>query len=218
FSGVIKSDSVKNATKDTLKQTTVIKPSSSDTIRYFEAFHHVRIFNDSVQSVCDSLFYSSEDSVFRMYNQPIVFSHKSQITGDTIYLYTKNQKADKIRVFENALIINKTNEQLFNQIGGRTINGYFKDGGFNYMRVKGSPAQSIFYPQDSDSAYTGMNKSKGDVIDIYFIENELNKIKFINDVDGTLYPMRQIPEEEKYLRGYKWHEGRRPKTKFELYE
>ena len=80
---------------------------------------------------------------------------------------------------------------MYNQIGGRTLNGYFMDGNIDYVRVKGSPAESIFYPQDDDSAYIGMNRSSGDVIDIYFVKKELNKVKFVNNVDGVLYPIRQ---------------------------
>lgn len=205
---------------DTLKKgdTMDVKVLKDTAIRFFQAFHHVRIFNDSVQSVCDSLFYSSEDSVFRLFYNPLVFSSNSQIAGDTIYMYTKNKKADRVYVFENGIIINETKEKLHNQVGGRTINGYFKDGTFDYMRVKGSPAESVYYPQDNDSAYVGLNRAKSDVIDVYFINKEVNKIKFINEVDGTLYPMRQIPEEQKFLKNHKWQDERRPKNKFELFE
>jgi hypothetical protein len=116
------------------------------------------------------------------------------------------------------MIVNKTNEKLYNQIAGRTLNGYFTDGIIDYVRVKGSPAESIFYPQDDDSAYIGMNRSSGDLIDIYFVKKELNKVKFVNDVDGVLYPMKQIPDEKKELRGFKWLDKRRPKNKLELFE
>ncbi len=204
--------------KDTLDKTTVINVSKDTAIRYFIAFHNVRIFNDSLQSVCDSLYYSSEDSIFRLFQEPLVFSNNSQISGDTIYMYTKNKKADRLYVFENGIIINKANEKMYNQIGGRTLNGYFKDGELDYMRVKGSPAESIFYPQDDDSAFIGMNRGKGDVIDIYFLNKEVNKVKFINQVDGTLFPIRQIPEDQKFLKNYKWQDKRRPKNKLELFE
>ncbi|HTB52519.1 MAG TPA: OstA-like protein [Ferruginibacter sp.] len=207
------------APNDRIKQPTVVAESSDNVVRYFQAFHNVRIFNDSVQSVADSLYYSAEDSIFRLFDHPIIFSHNTQITGDTIYLYTKDRTISRMYVFYNGLIINKTEEGLFNQISGRTINGYFKNDAFNYMRVKGSPAQSIFYPRsDKDSSYSGMNRCKGDAIDIYFINNQLNKVKFINDIDGTLYPMLQIPDDQKYLKGFKWLDARRPKSKFELYE
>lgn len=205
----VKNDSPAN--KNTLR-------NPGDTIRYFIAFHHVRIFNDSLQSVCDSLFYSSEDSIFRLYQHPLVFSNKSQIAGDTIYLYTKNKKAERIYVFENSILINQANERMYNQLAGRTLNGYFKNGELDYVRAKGSPAESVFYPQDEDSAYTGMNRSKGDLIDIYFINKEVNKVKFVNNVDGTLYPIRQIPEDQKFLKNYKWLDSRRPKNKLELFD
>ncbi len=200
------------------KKITHGKALKDTAIRYFEAFHHVRIFNDSVQAVCDSLFYSSEDSVFRLYQKPLLFNNKSQLAGDTIYMFTENKKAKRVYVFENGIVINKANDEMYNQMGGRTINGYFKDGSMDYIRVKGSPAESIFYPQDDDSAFIGMNRSKGDVIDVYFVDKAINKIKFINNVDGTLYPLRQRPEDQKYLKNFKWGESRRPKSKFELFE
>jgi hypothetical protein len=103
-------------------------------------------------------------------------------------------------------------------MAGKTINGYFKNGNIDYIRTKGSPAESIFYPQDDDSAYIGLNRSKGDVIDIIFTNKEINRIKFINDVDGTLYPMNQIPAAIKFLKNFKWQEEKRPKNKLELFE
>jgi lipopolysaccharide export system protein LptA len=225
-----KMDTGEPATEDTTKQEPVVKDAdqlqkdttiniSKDTvIRYFQAFHHVRIFSDSIQAVCDSLFYTSEDSVFRMYTEPLVFSNKSQIAGDTIFLYTKNKKAHRVFVFDKGIIVNSLGNNMFNQVGGRTLNGYFKDGELDYMRVKGSPAESVFYPQDDDSAYTGMNRCKGDVIDVYFEAKTVNKVKFVNDVDGALYPMNQIPEGEKRLTQFIWQDVRRPKNKLELFE
>lgn len=204
--------------QEAIKKDTSINISGDTTIRYFQAFHNVRIFNDSLQAVCDSLFYSSEDSVFRLYKDPLVFSSKSQISGDTIHLYTKNKKTERVYVFFNGMIINEINKKMYNQIGGRTLNGYFKDGGLDYMRIKGSPAESIFYPQDDDSAFTGMNRCKGDVIDVYFVDKAVNKVKFINDVDGILYPIKQIPEDKKLLHKFNWLDSRRPKNKLELFE
>jgi lipopolysaccharide export system protein LptA len=187
-------------------------------VRYFIAFHNVRIFNDSLQSVADSLYYSSEDSIFRLLKNPIVFSNNSQISGDTIFIYTKNKKADRLYVFDNGIIINKLNIRMYNQIAGRTLNGYFKNGELDYMRAKGLPAESIFYPQDEDSAFIGMNRSKGDLIDLYFKNKEINKVKFVKDVEGTFYPIRQIPEKQRLLNNFLWQEKRRPKNKFELFE
>ena len=205
----------------TLKQNDLTKNevNKKDTIiRFFIAFHNVKIFNDSLQSVADSLYYSTEDSIFRLFKNPLVFSNNSQIAGDTIYIYTKNQKADRLFVFDNGIIINKLNSRMYNQIAGRTLNGYFKNGELDYMRAKGFPAESIFYPQDDDSAFVGMNRSKGDIIDLYFKKKEINKVKFVNNVEGTLYPIRQIPEKQRLLKNFLWQDKRRPKNKLELFE
>ncbi len=189
-----------------------------DSIRYFLAFHNVRIFNDSIQAVSDSLFYSTEDSVFRLFQSPVVWNGKSQLSGDTMYLFTKNNKPDKLYVFNNALAINEDRENIYNQGGGRTLHAFFIEGKINYIRLKGSPAESIFYPKDADSAYVGMNRSSSDVIDVYFKNDEVIKILFVQDVNGVLYPMPQVPLDKKTLKGFDWQDRRRPKNYLELFE
>lgn len=205
--------------QDTLKGTKVISTNKADSsIRYFLAFHHVRIFNDSLQSVCDSLFYSAEDSAFRLFQNPVVWNGDSQVNGDTIFLFTKNRKPERFYVFEKGMVVNKSNNQFYNQVAGKTINGYFNDGVIDYVRVKGQKAESIYYVQDKDSAYVGMNRATGDVIDMYFLKNELNKVKFVNDVHGIMHPIRQIPEDQRFLKDFIWEDKRRPKNKLELFE
>lgn len=216
---------IREIKKDTLPLDTTCISSKSiavgtvkDSISYFIGFHHVRIFNDSIQAVSDSLHYSTEDSTFKLFQHPICWNGQTQLSGDTMYLFTENQQAKKLMVFNNAIAINQTKEGLFNQISGRTMNGFFKEGNIEYIRTKGSPAESIFYPQDENGGYIGMNRSKGDVIDVFFVKKELNKVKFVNDVTGTLYPLKQIPAEIKQLKNFDWQDKRRPKNKLELFE
>lgn len=200
---------------DTIKRDSAVNDS---TIRYFIAFHNVRIFNDSLQGASDSLYFTTEDSVFRMYKEPVLWSGQTQITGDTLYLFTHNKKPERLYVFDKGMIVNRTREGFFNQMAGKTINGYFVDGKIDYMRVKGAQSQSIYYMQDEDSLYIGMNKAVADVIDMYFKNDDLQKVAFVNEVNGKMYPMGQIPEEERKLPDFKWLDDRRPKSKFELYE
>ncbi len=194
------------------------RPAAGDSIRYFLGFRNVRIFNDSLQAVCDSVYYSTEDSVFRMFRDPVFWNGESQVSGDTMYLFTEKQKAKRLYVFTNSLIVNKSNENMFNQIGGRTLNAYFENGNINYVRTKGSPAESIYYPQDEDSAYIGMNRTTSDVIDAYFEEKKLVKVKWINNMDGKLFRLSDITAEDKKLKNFLWQDKRRPKNKLELFE
>lgn len=201
------------------RKTQALNSNKADTaIRYFLAYHHVRIFNDSLQAVSDSLFYSGADSVFRLFYDPVIWSGQNQLTGDTIFLYTKNKKAERVHVFESGIMINKINSEFYNQVEGKSINAYFKSGVIDYIRVKGSPAESIYYVQDKDSAFTGMNRADASVIDMFFIKEQLDKVKFLNDLHGKLYPIRQIPQDRKYLKKFTWLDKRRPKNKLELFE
>ncbi|MEP7278649.1 MAG: OstA-like protein [Bacteroidota bacterium] len=203
--------------RDTIRTTTVVPAKDTGDIRYFQCFHHVRIFSDSLQAVCDSLFYAASDSTFRLFTNPVVWASGSQVTGDTIYLFTRNKKADQLYAFENGFAINKSGKNMYNQISGKTINGYFKDGAIDYMRSKGSPAQSIYYAKDESDAIVGVNNASGDIIDMRFENKELKKVVFIRDVTGTMYPFKQTPDDKKLLRNFKWREERRPKSKFELF-
>jgi lipopolysaccharide export system protein LptA len=202
--------------KDTIKKVTTVDTKDDSTDRYFQGFHHVRIFSDSLQAVSDSLFYSGKDSIFKLFTNPIVWASASQITGDTIYLYTKNKKADRLYVFENGLVINETGEGMYNQVKGNRLFGYFIDGAIDYVRAKGN-AESVYYVRDDDELLVGINKATGDIIDLRFKNKELNRVVFISDVKGTMYPVSQIPEEERTLRNFQWHEKIRPKTKYELF-
>jgi len=206
--------------KDTLKNiTTINTQKENDTNRRFiQGFHHVRIFSDSLQAVADSLYYSGKDSVFQLFINPVVWANEDQITGDTIYLFTKNKKPKRLYVFENALAVDKYGNNMFNQIKGKTINGYFTDGVLETMRAKGN-AESIYYATDDNKALVGINKvTKSDVIDMYFVDRKLNRVVLRNDVEGVMLPVRGNDPDELKLRNFKWLEKRRPRSKSELFE
>jgi len=213
--GVNPKDSIVILTTKGAKLAHINEKDSSN--RYFEAYRHVRIFNDSLQAVCDSMFYSFMDSVFRLYDDPVVWSRQSQITGDTILLFTRNKKADRVQAFDNSFMVNKVDSQAFNQVKSSRMDGYFTNGDIDSVRAKGY-AECIYYIQNEDSAFTGINESKSDIMDIYFRNKELNKVVFRSGVSGTIWPIRQKSPSQMRLQNFRWLESRRPKTKEEMYE
>lgn len=212
----MKADTVNKKMKDTA-MAKVVDAKSADSIRFFQAYRHVRIFSDSLQGVCDSLYYSAKDSVFRMFRDPFVWSGENQISGDTIYMFTKNKKPDQLYVFENGFAISRTKENFFNQISGNRINGNFLNGEIDFMRAKGN-AESVYYLQDDDSAYIGMNYAKADAITMFFGKDGLRRVSWVNSVEATAFPMNQIPDDKKKLRNFSWMDERRPKTRLELFQ
>ncbi len=197
-----------------LKKDTARK-INSDTIRFFRAYHNVKIFSDSLQGKSDSLYYSGLDSVFRFFHDPVLWAQGSQITGDTLFLFTKNKKAERFQAIENAFTVNRTPEGLYNQLRGNTMTGQFLDGEIEQFKTKGN-SESLYYLQDQDSLYVGMTYSMADAIIMKFIKKELKRVTWVNGVTGTTYPIKEIPEDKKELRGFKWLEALRPKSVADL--
>ncbi|MET0637559.1 MAG: OstA-like protein [Chitinophagaceae bacterium] len=197
------------------KAVSLVKNDSTN--RYFEGYHNVRIFNDSIQAVSDSMFYSFRDSTFQLYYDPVVWAQQSQITGDTIFLYTKNRKADRVVAYENGFMVNRLDDQAFNQVKGSRIDGWFLDGAIDSVRANGF-AECIYFLQDEDSAYTGINQTTSDLIDFYFAQQTLDRVVFRSEVSGTLWPIRQKTPGEMKLANFRWLEDRRPKSKYEMFE
>ncbi|MEO0065934.1 MAG: hypothetical protein RI983_1260 [Bacteroidota bacterium] len=199
------------------KQTKLLPKDEEDSAdKFFEAYYNVKIFSDSLQATGDSLFYSLNDSVFRLFKKPIVWAQENQITGDTIYLFIKNKKPERLYVFENSMAINKVDSvDYYNQLRGTTINANFVDGKINDMRAKGN-AENVYYAQDEEKNFIGVNKSSADVIDVFFEDSKPQKVVFLRNLEGTTYPMRSTNHEDLKIRGFKWLESLKPKSKYDL--
>lgn len=186
------------------------------TAKYFEAYSHVKVYADSLQGVGDSLFYASDDSTFRFFKSPVIWAKDNQIVGDTIYLFLKNKKPERLSVFENAMAINKIDStQYFNQLKGTRMQALFEAGEMYFMSAKGS-AENVYYFQDEQKHFISVNKSTCDVINIYLENNKPQKVSFLNKYEGTAYPMRKADHENLKLRKFKWLDSIRPKSKADL--
>jgi len=195
----------------------MLDKADSDHNRFFEAYYHVKIYSDSLQAVGDSMFYSLQDSTFRLFKNPIVWAQDNQVTGDTIYLFLQNRKPQRFYVFENAMAIQKITDRYYNQIKGTSMNGFFKDGKVDSLRTKGSPAENVYYGMDEHNKFFGVDKSSSDVIIAKFQDGQIDRVTFLHNVEGTAYPMGQIDHESIRLRKFKWLGDLRPKNKLAIF-
>ena len=209
--------SIKKAIHKPLKP--VVKDTNND--RFFEAYYNVKIFSDSMQAVSDSMFYSLEDSTFRLYTNPIAWSQDNQITGETMLLFLENKHPERLYVYENALSIQQTGKKYYNQVKGNSINAYFLKGKMDHLRAKGN-AETIYYGTDDRNKFVGVNQANCDVIDMYFEkakdDSRPQRIVLRNNLQGTATPMGQINHDELRLRGFHWLADKRPMSKFDLLE
>lgn len=197
---------------DTLKSH---KDTVGDFTEFF-AFHHVRIYKSNLQGVCDSLSFSFKDSTIRMYEQPILWSEENQLTGDTVALLLRHERIHRVELFPNGFIINRAHQELYNQIKGRHIFGYFTKGRLDKMLVEGN-GESIYYGTDENDAFIGANQAACSNMWIYMKNEQVNRIAFLTKPDATFYPIQHITPSQFYLKGFLWKEAMRPSSKAALF-
>lgn len=185
--------------------------------RQLQVFHKVKFFKNDIQGKCDSLTYNNQDSIIRMYFNPILWNDSSQITGDTIYLTMRHKRLDSLKVLTNAFIINQLEDDLFNQIKGRKVFGKFdRENSMRKVYVNGN-GQTIYYPQDEESGdYIGMNKAECSNILVRLKENKISTITFLTKPDATLHPMEEATLDLRRLEGFTPRFEERPKSKNDL--
>jgi lipopolysaccharide export system protein LptA len=191
-----------------------IKDSSLN--KYFEAFHHVKIYSDSLQGIADSLFYGLADSTIRLHHRPILWVNNNQLTGDTIYMHLNNKKPEQLRVLNNAMAISAVDStDYFNQLKGNTMVVDFMDGKLHRMQTKGN-AENIYFSTDNEQKFIGVNHSNAQIITIDFNNDEPVKIVFINQLTGKMTPLFDTPKEALKVNNFKWWIDLQPKTKFDI--
>jgi len=192
---------------------TSFKPDSASDVRELLAHRDVRIFKSDLQAVCDSLTFSSADSIFWFYKLdklPIIWSDTSQFSGDTIRMLLKNNKLDRLWLRQNALVINSEDGVLFNQIKGKYATVFFRDDEAREMLVEGN-AQAVYYALDDQKAYVGLNETECSEMRLFFAENQVESIKFYEKPSGKFIPMKKAGKETKKLDGFFWERERRPR-------
>lgn len=198
----------------------LINTPDTTSPRYYSGYHHVRIFSDSLQGKCDSICFTGKDSIIMMMIDPVVWSRKSQITGDTIIAFIDSGQIQKILVPNEALVVSQSGPEkagLFNQVQGRTLTAYMKNETLDLAIIKPN-AECIYYPRDESEAYLGVSNVTSDIMKVFFSEGEIEKIFFEQNVKPTLYPLNKVSLDDMKLSRFQWLEELRPKTIFELFE
>ncbi|QQR97436.1 MAG: hypothetical protein IPK18_11260 [Sphingobacteriales bacterium] len=186
-----------------------------DSVRTMYGYNHVKMIRKNFSAVCDSIFYSEQDSVFRLYYNPILWIDSTQLSGDSIHIYMKNEQLHKIKVFQNAFIVYWKEQDIFNQVKGKNIDISIEDNKMKILTVDGN-AESIYYTKDDDDGYIGGNQSTSGNITMVFDEGELQTITLINAPEATFTPMKKITTTSYQLDGFKWEWKLKPKTKYDV--
>jgi len=145
-----------------------------------------------------------------MYRSPVLWSDENQLTSDYIELYTRNREPWRLEMYGNAFIISQQDSIHYNQIKGKNMYGYFREGSLYRILVKGN-GQTIYYPEDNGELI-GFNKAESSDISISVRDNQIQSITLLNAPKGNLDPPEKPTPGEQRLEGFIWLDQRRPKS------
>lgn len=193
--------------------------ADSSRPRYFIGFHHVLVYSDSLQAVCDSIVYSQKDSAMRLIYQPVAWSRNSQITGDTIVLFTDTSSIKRLWVPNNALVVSQSGPEkanMFDQVQGKTLTGFFENNNIEKMIVWPA-AEAIYYSKDDEDAYLGMVQASSERMTVFFENQQISRILLEQGIKQKMTPMQQVNPAAARLSRFQWWKEKRPKSVEELF-
>lgn len=215
-STLVGADSLKTALlKDSLAVQTDTIGIQKDTtkITFISVFHNVKLFRSDLRGVCDSLIYTSIDSIARFYKNPALWNEeKTQFTADSIQLSVRNNAIYKANLIENAFIISEEDSIHYNQIKSTEMVAYFKDNDVYRFDALGG-VQAMIFLREKDSSVTLMNHKECRLLTSRMANNSIERVRYIENVKSDIHPTYKLPIEKMRLRDFKWRADELPKSR-----
>lgn len=211
------SDSVSVADSMTVADSVAVPPPPDTTqVSFVRAFHDVRIFREGMQVLCDSVEFTSIDSLARLYGAPVIwYEIKSQITADSMQFLIRNQVLDRGYLFSNAYVISEEEpDKFYHQIKSPEMIGYFDGNRISRFDALGG-VTAMFYVAE-DSLITTMNQKECRLMTGRLKDGQLQRIVYMENVKSDAWPIRDLTLEKSRLRDFNWMPDRRPADRFDV--
>lgn len=189
---------------------------NTDTMyREVRGYHKVRSYRTDVQSVCDSLVFNTQDSCITMYRDPIVWNAGQQVLGEVIKIYLNDSTIERIHVIDQTLSVEQIDSVHYNQVAGKEMISYFRDGEMYETWVQGN-VYVDYYMFDDDSLMIGMNYTETSELKLFMKDRKMDKI-WMPASTGVIYPIVMIPSNRLYLSNFAWFDYIRPRNKEDIF-
>jgi lipopolysaccharide export system protein LptA len=201
--------------KDTLfmaADTLISHDSESDSIKYLLAYHGVRLVKSDLSGKADSLFYNYSDSSIQLFNDPVMWNQKSQISADSMVFFIANEKLDRVYMKDKAFTIMTDTLLNFNQMKGRKMTGFFQDGQIQRLFIEGN-GESLYFALEADTLTQGVNRILSATIELTFEDGYIKRSNFGIRPDGKFVPVQKLDEKTGKLEGFRWRIEDRPGRK-----
>ncbi len=169
----------------------------------------VKIWNRQVQGACDSLAYNLRDSVIFLNRRPILWANRSQLVADSMRLHLRRRQLERLVLRANSFIVSQDTLLNFNQVKGRHMVAFFREGKIRRVNVDGN-GESLYYALDGDTALTGMNKVTCSDMRLAFRDGKVGAITFLRKPEARFIPPHELKPEEERLADFQWRPTEKP--------
>ncbi len=184
-----------------LHSDTIIANLDSLKYRQIKAYTGVKFYSHNLQGKCQELFYYMRDSSIHMFESPILWSNDYQLTSEHMILFLVDEQLDRMELQKDAFITSKDSLDLFNQIKGKNMTGFFKENELATMFVTGN-GQTTYVLKDEFEKISGINTVNCSQMTIYINEKNIDKISFQYRPDAIIFPYNELPAKWKRLEGF----------------
>ncbi|SFU19612.1 OstA-like protein [Algoriphagus locisalis] len=198
--------------KDTLymaSDSLISQDGEVDSMKYLLAFRSVKLVKSDMSGVADSLVYNYADSSIQLFKEPVMWNQKSQITADSMVFYIANEELERVFMKDKVFVITQDTIMNFNQMKGRTMDGYFNEGQMDRIDIEGN-GESLYFALQSDTISQGINKTLSANIKLRFKDGAIQRVTYGVKPDGKFTPFQLITEENSRLEGFNWRYDERP--------
>jgi len=188
----------------------VQEPKDSTKVGFAWGLGNVRVFRKDMQVRCDSLAFCDLDSLARFYKEPVVWNDRNrQYSSDSLFVLVKNQRMDRASLLSNAFIITQEDSLCFDQIKGAEVMAYF-DSTTALRRFDAlGGANAMFYLKENDALAT-VNKVECKMMSATLKGGEVERVFYFEQPHNDAYPVVQLPDLERKMKGFNWTPERRP--------
>ena len=189
-----------------------------DTTKYGFAFArgNVKIFRRDIQVRCDSMHYSDLDSIARFYKDPVIWNDENrQYYSDSLAVLIKKGRVDRASLMSNAFVVTQEDSLLYDQIKSAEIMAFFDSTSALKRFDALGGATAVFFLRENDRLAT-VNKVESKMLSGNFVKGNIDRIYYYDSPKNDAYPVVQFPQQERYLKGFRWIPELRPTGKQDI--
>ena len=184
------------------------------------AFRHVLFYSNDFQGKSDSLSYSENDSILKLFYSPVVWNDQNQLTGKRIELLLKGNQLSTLFIPEEAFLISLSKREFYNQIRGTSLTTVFGEKEIKKAHFIGN-AELLYFPLEEkkgSSKLTGRNAATCSEIELRFQKNIISEMNLVNEANSSFAPVSKMNSLPKSIDGFNLRLAERPISKDKILE